>query len=173
MWTDHLWVVVYEQFGDTTLSVHQEAISSPFLGERRLVTRGNQRVQLALATTHQLHKLEKKSERFHCKPEHPSTCTHSPAFTITCIHVVLNDGVTFNAHCTEKGLCEIIFGLLHYYNKIQIIKHFPFALVTFSSNITLQVAKPFHPLISIIFLHVKACALSCLFSADQLRQIVL
>lgn len=54
-------MVVDEQFGNTALSVHQEAISSPFLGEGRLVTRGDQSVQLALATTHQLHKLKEKS----------------------------------------------------------------------------------------------------------------
>ncbi len=61
MCTDHLGVVVDEQFGNTTLSVHQEAISSPFLSERGLVTRGNQCVQLTLAATHQLHKLKEKS----------------------------------------------------------------------------------------------------------------
>lgn len=55
--SDHLGVVVDEQLGHTALSVHQEAISPPFLGQRGLVTRGNQRVQLPLATAHQLDKL--------------------------------------------------------------------------------------------------------------------
>lgn len=54
----HLGVVVNKQFSNTALSVHQEAISPPLLGERRLVTRGDQRVQLHLTTTHQLHKLK-------------------------------------------------------------------------------------------------------------------
>lgn len=58
---DHLGVVVYEQLGDTALSVHEEAVSSPLLSERRLVTRGHQCIQLTLAATHQLHKLMKES----------------------------------------------------------------------------------------------------------------
>lgn len=55
-------MIVDEQFGHTTLSVHQEAIPPPFLGQRGLVTRGNQRVQLSLATAHQLDKLRNESE---------------------------------------------------------------------------------------------------------------
>lgn len=107
MWTDYLGVVVDKQFGDTTLSVHQETISSPLLSECRLVTCSNQCVQLTLATTHQLHKLKEKSDRFHWKSEHTYTCAYSPAYTIT--WTVLKDRVTFNSYCEEREMtCDII-----------------------------------------------------------------
>lgn len=61
---DHLGVIVDEQLSHTALSVHQEAISPPFLGQRGLVTRGNQSVQLPLATAHQLDKLRNESEEY-------------------------------------------------------------------------------------------------------------
>jgi len=60
MQVHHLGVVVYEQFGDTALSVHQEAVPPPLLSEGRLVTCGHQCIQFTLATTHQLHKLKEK-----------------------------------------------------------------------------------------------------------------
>lgn len=59
-----LGVIVDEQLGHATLAVHQKAISPPFLGQRGLVTRGNQRVQLSLATTHQLDKLGNDSGEY-------------------------------------------------------------------------------------------------------------
>lgn len=169
MWTDHLGVVVDEKLGDTTLSVHQEAISSSFLSERGLVTRGNQCVQLALAATHQLHKLMRKKSREFLVPTLTSSHTHAQH------HVVLMDGVTFNAHCKERerterpgGMCDIISCLLHNDNNNQIIKRTPLcpsdpffqSPLTFDFFIfTLKVTKSFHPLI-FIFLPV----LRCLFS---------
>ena len=53
-------MVVDEQFGDRTLPVHQETVSSSLLSEGGPVAHGNQSVQLQLPTAHQLHKLGEK-----------------------------------------------------------------------------------------------------------------
>lgn len=170
MWTDHLGVVIDEQLGDTTLSVHQEAISSSFLSERGLVTRGNQCIQLALAATHQLHKLMRKTSREFLMPTLTSSHMHAQH------HVLLMDGVTFNAHCKERerterlgGMCDNISCLLHNDNNIQIIKRTPLCpgdpffqsplTFDFSFSPSKLLNKSFHPLIFIFLL-----VLRCLFS---------
>lgn len=125
MWAYHLGVVVNEQFGDAALSVHQEAVASPLLSESGLVTCSHQRVQLALATAHQLHELKEKPKISNLQ---------SWTFVNARAHLhlsSLNDNVTFNALCKDgsnkeaEGVPYITSCLLPSDNKIQVIKQPP------------------------------------------------
>ena len=69
----YLAVVVDEQLVDGTLSVHQETVTPPLLSQGRAVAHGNQGVQLALTTAHQLNVLSDRRE----VNTHTHTHTHT------------------------------------------------------------------------------------------------